>query len=85
MNFVSKKLILEIDSSYDEEVIINEVINLIDSIEPGLDIQVLGKTNKSYIKKDIVLGGLNCAHCAEVIGNKVSSLDGSKKFKYEFC
>lgn len=84
MNFVSKKLILEIDSSYDEEVIINEVINLIDSIEPGLDIQVLGKTNKSYIKKDIVLGGLNCAHCAEVIGNKVSSLDGVKNSNMNF-
>ena len=26
------------------------------------------------IKKEIILGGLNCAHCAEVINEKVSKL-----------
>ena len=84
MNFISKKLTLEIDSSYDAEVIISEVIDIINSIEPGLDIKVLGNKNKSYIKKDIILGGLNCAHCAEVIGNKVGSLDGIKNSSMNF-
>lgn len=84
MNFISKKLTLEIDSSYDEEAIISEVIALIDTIEPGLDIQVLENKNELYIKKDIILGGLNCAHCAEVIGNKVSSLDGVKTSNINF-
>lgn len=29
----------------------------------------------SLIKKEIILGGLNCAHCAEVINEKVSKLE----------
>ena len=29
----------------------------------------------SIIKKEIMLNGLNCAHCAEVINEKVSKLD----------
>ena len=84
MNFISKKLTLEIDSSYDEEVIISEVIDIINTVESGLDIQVLGHKNKSYIKKNIALGGLNCAHCAEVIGSKVSLLDGVKTSNINF-
>ena len=41
MNFVSKKLILEIDNSKNEDEIIKEVIQMKNSIEPGLDIQVV--------------------------------------------
>lgn len=84
LNFVNKKLTLELNSRKNEDRIIEDVIGLIDSIEPGLDIQVLGNKNKSYIKKDIILGGLNCAHCAEVIGNKVSLLDGVKSSNMNF-
>ena len=84
LNFVNKKLTLELNSHKNEEKIIEDVIGLIDSIEPGLDIKVLGNKNKSYIKKDIILGGLNCAHCAEVISNKVSSLDGIKNSSMNF-
>ncbi|MEG2247073.1 MAG: heavy metal-associated domain-containing protein, partial [Peptostreptococcaceae bacterium] len=29
----------------------------------------------SLVKKEILLGGLNCAHCAEVINEKVSKLE----------
>ena len=29
----------------------------------------------SLIKKEIILGGLNCAHCAEVINEKVGKLE----------
>ena len=42
LNFVNKKLTLQLDSSYNEKEIIKEVITKIDSIEPGLDIQVGG-------------------------------------------
>ena len=51
MNFVSKKLILEIDSCYDEDEVIKEVIQLIDSIEPGLDIQVVTSKQKKVNKE----------------------------------
>lgn len=84
LNFVNKKLTLELNSRKNEDKIIEDVIGLIDSIEPGLDIQVIGNKNKSYIKKDIILGGLNCAHCAEVIGNKVSLLNGVKSSNMNF-
>lgn len=84
LNFVNKKLTLELKSKKNEDKIIEDVIGLIDSIEPGLDIKVLENKNKSYIKKDIILGGLNCAHCAEVIGNKVSSLNGVKTSNINF-
>lgn len=84
LNFVNKKLTLELNSQKNEDKIIENVIDLIDSIEPGLDIKVLGNQNKSYIRKEITLGGLNCAHCAEVIGNKVSELDGVKNSNLNF-
>ena len=58
MNFVTKKLVLDIDSCYDEEEIIKKVITLIDSIEPGLDIQVISKKPKKENKTELVLGGL---------------------------
>ena len=53
MNFVSKKLILEIDSCYDEDEVIKEVIQLIDSIEPGLDIQVQNKSESAKELKKV--------------------------------
>ena len=84
MNFVSKKLILEIDSCYDEDEVIKEVIQLIDSIEPGLDIQVVTSKQKKVNKEDIILGGLTCAHCAEVIGDRVQSIDGVKNSHLNF-
>ena len=84
MNFVSKKLILEIDSCYDEDEVIKEVIQLIDSIEPGLDILVVSSKQKKVNKEDIILGGLTCAHCAEVIGDRVQSIDGVKNSHLNF-
>lgn len=74
LNFINKKLTLNIIDSSDEELVIKKVIDIINSTEPGLDIEVL--ENSAIIKKDIILNGLNCAHCAEVISEKVSKLDG---------
>ncbi|WP_455537755.1 heavy metal translocating P-type ATPase [Terrisporobacter sp.] len=89
MNFVNKKLTVLFDSSCNEEEIIKAIIKKIDSIEPGLDIQVVEKkvrrvatkkteTNKEKQnnKKEIILGGLTCAHCAEEIGHAVAKMHG---------
>ena len=84
INFISKKLTLQIDACKNEEDIIDEVINLINSIEPGLDIEVINKITKESNKRELILGGLSCAHCAEVINDKVSLLDGIKKSNLNF-
>lgn len=73
LNFINKKLTINITESSNEEDVINKVINIIDETEPGLDIKVLSKSKS--VKREIILGGLNCAHCAEVINEKVSKLD----------
>lgn len=73
LNFVNKKLTLNLTDGKDESEIIRKTIDIINNTEPGLDIVVNNKS-KSGIKKEIILGGLNCAHCAEVIGQKVSNL-----------
>ena len=78
LNFVNKKLNFELKNASDREVIIERVINIIDTTEPGLDIQVMEskKEKKAQDNKvEMILGGLNCAHCAEVIGQKVEALD----------
>ena len=78
LNFVNKKLNFELKNASDREVIIERVINIIDTTEPGLDIQVMEskKAKKAQDNKvEMILGGLNCAHCAEVIGQKVEALD----------
>ena len=46
MNFVNKKLTVLFDSAYNEEEVIKAIIKKIDSIEPGLDIQVVEKRNR---------------------------------------
>lgn len=73
LNFINKKLTINIVGSSNEEDVINKVINIINDTEPGLDIKVLSKPKS--IKREILLGGLNCAHCAEVINEKVSKLE----------
>ena len=92
MNFVNKKLTVLFDSAYNEEEVIKAIIKKIDSIEPGLDIQVVEKkirkvaTNKPNPnkKKELILGGLTCAHCAEEIGNAVSKMEGIKNSNLNF-
>ena len=94
LNFINKKLTLEIacDSNIDENLVIENVIKIVNDTEPGLDIKVLRDENTKNKKVEITLGGLNCAHCGEEIGNKVSKLDNviqsnlnfiSKKLTFE--
>ncbi|HBF0380643.1 TPA: cadmium-translocating P-type ATPase [Clostridioides difficile] len=77
LNFINKKLTVNIKESFNEDTTIEKIIDIIDSTEPGLDIQISSKENtssKTSIKKELILGGLNCAHCAEEINDKVSKL-----------
>ena len=92
MNFVNKKLTVLFDSAYNEEEVIKAIIKKIDSIEPGLDIQVVEKRNRraatnkpnSNNKREMILGGLTCAHCAEVIGTEVAKMEGIKNSHLNF-
>ena len=65
LNFISKKLTLNIDEQYDEEDIINKVIKIIDDTEPGLNIQIVSsednkidsekiEVNHDIDKKDLI-------------------------------
>ena len=73
LNFINKKLVLNIQEGVNEEEIIEKAIKIINDTEPGLDIEVV--SNSKVIKRELILGGLNCAHCAEVINEKVSKLE----------
>lgn len=82
LNFINKKLTINIVGSSNEEDVINKVINIINDTEPGLDIKVLSKPKS--IKREILLGGLNCAHCAEVINERVSKLEEIESVNLSF-
>ena len=86
LNFVNKKLLVELHPNKDEEILIKDIIAKIDSIEPGLDIQVVEKKSKKVAsnKKELILGGLTCAHCAEVIGTEVAKMEGIKNSHLNF-
>ncbi|MCR8745680.1 heavy metal translocating P-type ATPase [Romboutsia lituseburensis] len=73
LNFINKKLTINIIEGSNEKDVLDKVIDIINSTEPGLDIQVL--TKQKNVKREIILGGLNCAHCAEVINEKVGKLE----------
>ena len=95
------KKVLKIDvlDSYNEDQVISLVIDIINSIEPGLDIGVVLNSipskkiqrsiNRNLVssesevksenygsKVELILNGLNCAHCAEVINEKIGKLEG---------
>ncbi|OYO88319.1 hypothetical protein B7359_11645, partial [Clostridioides difficile] len=62
LNFINKKLTVNIKESFNEDTTIEKIIDIIDSTEPGLDIQISSKENassKTSIKKELILGGLN--------------------------
>ena len=90
LNFISKKLTLEIiqDEEVNEKEVIKRVIKIIDETEPGLDIKVgdeykLKQSNKLN-KVELILNGLNCAHCAGEIDEKVAELEEIKSSNLNF-
>ncbi|MGL5714429.1 MAG: heavy metal translocating P-type ATPase [Paraclostridium sp.] len=74
LNFINKVLVINIGSEFDQEEVINKVIKIVDDTEPGLNIKVKELKSK-FKKKELVLNGLNCAHCAEVINEKINKLE----------
>ena len=83
VNAVNKSLVLSIDTTKDEGAVINELSSLIKTMDSSLKLTTSRQENKNNSKAQrksadgdknvsIILGGLNCAHCAEVIGQKVS-------------
>ena len=86
VNAVNKSLVLSIDTTKDEGAVINELSSLIKTMDSSLKLTTSRQENKNNSKAQrksaegdknvsIILGGLNCAHCSEEIGNKVSKLD----------
>ena len=86
VNAVNKSLVLSIDTTKDEGAVINELSSLIKTMDSSLKLTTSRQENKNNSKAQrksaegdknvsIILGGLNCAHCAEVIGQKVEDLD----------
>lgn len=51
-------------------------------IEP--DVSVTEKTQENYIKKTLILEGLDCANCALKIENKIKVMDGVKSVSVDF-
>ena len=74
LNFINKTLTINIYLKYNQEEVIEKVIKIVDDTEPGLTINVKELKSKSR-KKELILNGLNCAHCAEVICEKVDNLE----------
>ena len=38
----------------------------------------------TLVKKELILGGLTCAHCAEEIGHAISKMDGIQNSNLNF-
>ena len=74
LNFINKTLTINIYLKYNQEEVIEKVKNIVDDTEPGLTINVKELKSKSR-KKELILNGLNCEHCAEVICEKVDKLE----------
>ena len=53
LNFISKKLTLEVDKNIDEKLITEEIIKIINDTEPGLDIKVNFSDTKQGNKKEV--------------------------------
>ncbi|WP_455543140.1 cation transporter [Intestinibacter sp.] len=93
VNIANKSLVISIDASKDENAVISELSSLIKTMDSSLKLSTakpqskrLAKTQSNEGDKNvsIILGGLNCAHCAEVIGQKVSDLDAVKTANLNF-
>ena len=83
LNFINKTLSLNIISEFNQDEVIKKVINIINDTEPGIYIKVKEVKLKSN-KKELILNGLNCAHCAEVICEKVDKLEEVKSANLNF-
>jgi Cd2+/Zn2+-exporting ATPase len=74
INFLTKTLTLETSSDYDLKSLIEQVTTIVHKHEPH--VKVIEKEIDKPIKRQYILEGLGCAHCATTIEGKVNELDG---------
>ena len=83
LNFINKVLTVNIKSDVNCNEVLDKVIKIINDTEPGLNISIKDeRVNKK--RKELILNGLNCAHCAEKICEKVDNLSGVESANLNF-
>ncbi|RJR13026.1 cadmium-translocating P-type ATPase [Candidatus Parcubacteria bacterium] len=84
VDFVSKKLIIEVNSKQDLKRIIEEATAIVKRIEPDVKVVDEEQKRKSDNKRIFILEGLGCANCASKIESEVKKLDGVKIASVDF-
>lgn len=84
VDFVNKKLIVEISNKQEAVSIIEEAKKIIKKIEP--DVNVVEETNNKgkFLKREFLLDGLGCANCADKMESGIKSLEGIKSASVDF-
>lgn len=72
LNFMSKKLVLDIENKSVKQRVIKNTLDLIEKIEPGTKCEVLSNTEKVTI----YMSNLNCANCASKIESQSKNING---------
>lgn len=72
LNFMSKKLVLDIKDKNVRENVIKNALNLIEKTEPGTKCEILDSTEKITI----YMSNLNCANCAAKIERQSKNING---------
>lgn len=72
LDFMSKKLVLDIKDKSIRESVINDALTLIEKTEPGTKCEVLSNTEKVTI----YMSNLNCANCAAKIERQSKNITG---------
>ncbi len=82
VEFVSKKLTIEVANKKEFNRILGEVTAIVKKIEP--DVKVVDADKNKGNKSIIILEGLGCANCAAKIEMEVKNLEGVKFASVDF-
>lgn len=82
VDFVSKKLTIEVADKREFNRIFGEVAAIVKKIEP--DVKVIDADKNKGNKRTIMLDGLGCANCAAKIETEVKNLEGVKFASVDF-
>ncbi|MFA6873812.1 MAG: heavy metal translocating P-type ATPase [Bacteroidaceae bacterium] len=74
VDFVSKKLTIEIADEKDFTRIFSEIADIVKKVEP--DVKVIDTTKNKYTKNTAILEDLGCANCAAKMEAAIKNLDG---------
>lgn len=74
VDFVSKKLTIEIADEKEFNRISDEIVDIVKKIEP--DVKVTDTTKNKNEKNTAILEGLGCANCAAKMETAINNLDG---------